>query len=239
MLAALDLIEKGSARASLRSVFGVALGLMIVALCAVTVFTYGTTTLAAAPGLAEHFELGALPFRFQLQEDLVVLPSGEQVYVLSRPGELPQVPPGLLAGNSGVSAKESEFPAPVDWSAVQVEKENGPPSAIFLVKYPNSTANATIEQQFRQVQWKELRFIESKGGRTAIDGGKLQWNGFGADFVHGREFFPELRFADHVRVNLTTGGQCWVAYGVWPEQEAGSKEVMAQFLGALRLVASD
>jgi hypothetical protein len=137
-------------------------------------------------------------------------------------------------GEAESGEKSNSDWTPVDWTLAKPTTEGGPPSEVFLVNYPWKQANSVISSNFQRVQWKELKYIESKGGRTAVDGGKLTWNGYAADYVLEREFRPGLRFQDRLRVNLTVNSECWVAYAVWPEQEAGSKEPAAEILAALR-----
>ncbi len=236
-------VQEGStqARASLRSVFGVLLGFFVLLACIGNLTGYGSKTAAAGPALAQSFELRNVPFGLNLQELLHVLPSGERVFVLAgaqaAEASSEQVSTLAVDEDSGEPQATSEGETTtkkfVDWTLVVPSREKSPPLEVFLVSYPWKSAQSVIARQFQQVEWKELKLIESKGGRTAIDGGKLTWNGYAADYVLDREFRPGLRFQDRLRVNLTVNGQCWVAYGIWQEQEAGSKEPMAELLGSL------
>ncbi len=228
-------------RASLAVVFGVAGGFLVLLACIGTLVGFGPRTTPAEASLAEHYEVGELPFGFSIHPDLFLLPSAEQVYVLNGEDFAPVESKDVEAavGEQETEEKESEEGdksehGKVDWSAMQSLNDDSPPAQLFLVEYPIASAEKVIEQQFRDVQWKQLAEIEADGGRSAVDGGKLEWNGFMADYVHQREFRPGLRFSDQVRVNLSVGGKCWIAYAVWPEQHAGSTEPVKELLASLR-----
>lgn len=232
--------------------FAVALGLLAVALCVLTPIFYGSSTFAAGAGLAQRYELGPLPAGFFLEEQGFRLPGGEQVFVFNdgleaaisaaglvaeeEPEPQPEAPPAEPPEEDGAEGKST--PAPVDWSAIEPLSEGTAPTRLFLVRYPAARAESVIAEHFRGIEWKELRFIGTEGGSTAVDGGKLEWSGFGADYVRVRTFIPGGSFRDVLRVNLSLDGECWVAYAVWPELHAGSKEPVGELLASLRPVSS-
>jgi hypothetical protein len=228
-------------RASLRSVFGVTLGLLLVFSCLSTLLTHGTKSVQAGPALAERYSLDSLPFGFKLREQFFVLPGQERVFVIDD-GSQPIVeelslPDGSSSQVSESSGGEDTKLPPEEWGKVEAITKDGPPAQVFLVEYPEGSAKKAIERQFHNVQWLELKYIPGKGGRTAIDGGKIDWDGYAADFVLEREFRPGLKFTDRLRVNMTVEGQCWVAYCVWPDQAAGSEEPVKALLNSLHVLS--
>jgi len=221
-------------RASVGVILGVAGGVLLLVACVGVPLGFGPRTLAASDALAQHYDLGALPFGFHLQPVLHVLPAGERVYVLNADDFVPE----KLEHFEFKSPRSHGPPAPdaplVDWSKIEALSSGSPPDQLFLVEYPLNQAESVIAGQFRALEWKQLSEIDAGGGRSAVDGGKIEWNGYMADFVRQREFRPGLRFVDQVRVNLSLRGECWIAYAVWPEQHTGSTEPVEELLGALR-----
>ncbi|MFT7486067.1 MAG: hypothetical protein ACI9F9_001920, partial [Candidatus Paceibacteria bacterium] len=220
-------------RASFGAVFGIAAGFMILAACIGTLLGFGPSTAVAAETLGEHFSVGELPFGLQLHPEVFLLPGGEEVYAMRGEGvDLVQISKALkeLEAESKQMKPGGAEEEPVDWTAMQVNSTGGPPSQVFLVHYSLRQAESVIAKQFRALRWRELSEIEARGGHSAVGGGKLEWNGYSANYVRDRQFRRGLRFMDQVRVNLTVGGECWVAYGIWPDQHEGSKEKMAEVL---------
>ena len=232
------IVAEGGAqqRTSLGSVFGVGAGFLVLLICIAVLLGYGPRRRVASESLAEHYDVNSLPFGFVLQTEAYTLPGGEEVYVMNSPDFEPALPAevesAIVDDKDGPRAGEEK----VDWSSLQVAATGTPPAQLFLVKYPLSRAESVLKGQFRTLEWKDLSEIESKGGRSAVDGGKLEWNGYDADYVQQREYLPGLRFVDQVRVNLTLGGQCWIAYAVWPQQAAGSVAPVEKLLAALEPV---
>jgi hypothetical protein len=220
---------------------GVGLGLLAVALCILTPLFYGSSTFAAADRLALRYKLGELPPAYSLEESGILLPGGERIFVFSGGEEgADSVGEFLVTETDDSVATEADESTNrsaedhIDWSKVEPLSEGSAPSRLFLVHYPTSRAKAVIDAHFRRLEWKDLRSIEPKGGSTAVDGGKLEWNGFGADYVQVRSFISGGAFRDVLRVNLSLEDECWVAYAVWPELHAGSKEPVQELLASLQ-----
>ena len=231
----------------LGQVLVVALGLAAVAVCVLVPFFYGSRTRAAGPALEQSYELGEMPHGFELGPEAFLLPGGERVFVFGAglAGASSKGPTGLTleetlagAGLEPEGVEGSEAPSGpsdfTDWASLRPVNTGGPPAFLFLVQYPSGRASSVINEQFRGIEWKELRDIEAEGGRTAVDGGKLEWGEYAADFVQERNFVRGGTFRDSLRVNLSLGRECWIAYAVWPELDAGSKEVVRELLAALR-----
>ena len=221
----------------------VALGLAAVAVCVLVPFFYGSRTLAAGPALAQSYALGKLPHDFELGPEAFLLPGGERVFVFGPglAGAPSEGSPGPILAAAGLEREEGEgseaqsgTPGFTDWASLSPVSTGTPPERLFLVKYPTGRASSVINEQFRSIEWKDLRDIEADGGRTAVDGGKLEWAEYAADFVQERTFVRGGTFRDSLRVNLSLGRECWIAYAVWPELDAGSKEVVRELLTALR-----
>jgi hypothetical protein len=90
-----------------------------------------------------------------------------------------------------------------------------------------------LNSQFRGLEWKDLLEIDVQGGSSVVGGGKLEWFGFDADWVRQRRFIVGGSFRDTMRVNLSLGHQCWVAYAIWRQGAQASEEVMGELLAAL------
>lgn len=227
----------------LGQVLVVALGLAAVAVCVLVPLLYGSRTLPAGPALAQSYELGELSHDFELGPEAFLLPGGERVFVLGPglAGAPSEGSPGPILAAAGLereagegSEAQSGTAAFTDWGSLSPVSTGTAPARLFLVQYPIGRAASVIDEQFRRIEWKDLRHIEAKGARTAVDGGKIEWGEFAADFVQERTFVRGGTFRDSLRVNLSLGRECWIAYAVWPELNAGSKEVVGEVLGALR-----
>lgn len=136
---------------------------------------------------------------------------------------------------SSEGSENDEF-EPYDWANIEVLSTDSAPQCLYLVQFPVGQAASVIRGQFQNLDWKQLSLIDAEGGRSAVDGGKLSWAGYGADFVRERNFVRGGGFWDVVRVNLSVGGECWVAYATWPSGHAGSSESVELLLEGLQPV---
>lgn len=230
------------------AVLGIGLGLALLFFCALALVLVRERPLDPALALADSFELAELPFGMRLERALL-LPGGETLVVLGDGRELPssalppdpseperadREPPG--AGPAAMAAEE--LPA-VDWSKV-VELEAGtPPARLFLLRHPAASAERALGRAFRNLEWRELSELDAKGGRLAVEGGRIPWGAFAADFVRERRFLPGLAFEDSIRVNLSLPGRYWIAYAFWPRGYPASKERVEELLDALRALPAD
>jgi hypothetical protein len=231
-------------RASLGAIVGVAIGLALLFVCVLAPVFYGSSTFAAPEGLAANFELEGLPHGFALEDTAYLLPGGERVFVFTDGSASPVAALDVVA-TASESAGEGETAsvpgsphgegaAPFDWSTVAALSKGAQPARLFLVHYPGARAESVILEQFRGLEWKDLRLIGTEGGRSAVDGGQLQWGEYAADFVRERTYIAGGSFRDALRVNLSLGRECWVAYAIWPDLHAGSQEPVEELLAALR-----
>jgi len=232
---------------TLAGVFGVGLGLCFIVLFVLTIVGYGPRARTAASLLEGSFALGALPEGLAVEPLALRLPGGEEVVTIGNGQPLPVTPKELIEPNpfegmgpggrpggppgAGPGAPEVEK---FDWSSVEPEAEDTLPARVYLVHYPERRGPALLTMQFRGLRWRDLSEIPAKGGSAVVDGGKLEWSGFAADFVRERRFLEGGSFRDTVRVNLSLGRSCWVAYAIWPEREEGSEEKVREVLAALR-----
>lgn len=212
-------------------VLGMGLGLALIVACAAMLVFYGPRRLDAGEVLASSFELGALPEGLVLEPEATALPAGELVVTLSNGEPLELSALELLSPRQTQQSTEEyvEF----DWTAVEALSLGGLPARLYLVKFPRSRAERVLVSQFRGLEWLDLSEIPAKGGSTVVGGGKLPWAGYEADWVRERRFLEGGSFRDTLRVNLSLGQECWVAYSIWPERAAGSEEVVADCLAAL------
>lgn len=230
------------------AVLGIGLGLALLGLAALALLLVRERPLDPALALADSFELGELPFGMRLEralrlpggETLVVLGDGRELSSDALPPDPSEPEPGdreLPASSPAASAGEER--EAVDWSKV-VELESGtPPARLFLLRHPEASAERAIGRAFRNLQWRELADVDAKGGRLAVEGGRIPWGAFAADFVRERLFLPGLAFEDSIRVNLSLPGRYWIAYAFWPRGYPASKERLEELLGALRATSAD
>lgn len=227
-------------RESVGGVLGVGLGLVLIAGCALALFQAGSEELDARAVLEEDFMLGELPFGLELERALRFT-SGETVVVLTDGSELVVEPEPLTAAEgSGADEEPAEAPAldalepEIDWAGLPEGEAGTPPARVFLVRYNAGGARRALSRQFRGLEWQELSEIEATGGGAIVEGGRLPWGEFAADFVRERRFRAEPpRFQDQLRANLATPERYWILYAYWPEGRPGSKEPIEALLQAL------
>jgi hypothetical protein len=214
-------------------VLGIGLGLVLIVVCAATVALYGPRRLDARELLSRSFELGTLPAGLVLESEAVALPGGEQVVTFGDGSPLSISPTELLTESSAGKQDSQEEFAEYDWQSVESLSEETLPARLFLVRFPRSRAERVLASQFRGLEWRDLSEIPSKGGATVVGGGKLPWAGYEADWVRERRFIEGGSFRDTLRVNLSLGQECWIAYAIWPERAAGAEQVVGRCLVAL------
>jgi hypothetical protein len=221
------------AGASASRLAGVLLGLLVLALCAFTAFGGGWSEVSSAEVIAGRYELGPLPDGYALDPLAHALRGGEQVVRFVREGseeDLAELTAAALGRTAAAVATGEE----VDWSALLPSSAGTPPAVVLLVRYPLAAGERVIREQFRGLEYRDLSRLGERGGSTAVDGGELAWHGYAADHVRVRRFGPGPTFRDVVRVNLSLGRECWIAYAVWPALAEGSVEPVAAVLDALR-----
>jgi hypothetical protein len=235
---------------SLAGVFGVGLGLAIIAALLGAVLFYGPTRTSAAELLASRFEVGELPEGITLDEGSLTLPSGERVVTFTTGEPLAIGPAEIKAGlapsgrkggpgrghpgmGNGGGPKNPEA-EPFDWTGIEAEATDTLPARLYLVSYPVDRAPGILGAQFRGLDWKDISEIGEKGGTAVVGGGVIEWAGYSADFVRQRRFLEGGSYRDTIRVNLSLGRVCQVAYAIWPERHDGSEEAVGRVLSALR-----
>lgn len=215
----------GGQRESRGGVIAVGVGLVLAAVALVTLFTNRPREADPVELLAEDFEIGELPPGFSLERGLRL--SGDERIVLIRgPVPLDEDPPRRVEPSA-----EEEAP---DWAALPEGPRGTPPARVLLLGTPRTGAQAALDRAFRKVEWKDLADLGREGGRTAVDGGKLEWAGLSADWIRERLFEPAGTFRDEVRVNLTAGSRCWILHAIWPRGLPGDTEPLRGLLDALR-----
>ncbi len=218
-------------------ILGSAIGILALLGCLTVVITYGSRLFDSAEGLGESFKFNEVPGALALQEEAFLLPTGEKVYILSDGvvvedgSEVTEMLMGFDIQH-GVGSGESGDEEAYDWSGVEILSQETSPSRVFLVQYPRERADSVIRSQFQGIDWRDLTEIDADGGRAAVEGGKLRWSGYSADFVRERTFIEGGTFRDTVRVNLSLGQECWIAYAIWPVSHEGSSAKVGELLSA-------
>lgn len=226
--------EAAPAGASASRLAGVLLGLLVLALCAFTVFGGGWSEVSSAEVIAGRYELGPLPVGYSLEPLAHALRGGERVVRFVHEGseeELAELTAAALGRGGAAPSRSSEK---VEWGALLPSSSGTPPPVVLLVRYPLAAGERVVREQFRGLEYRDLSRLGERGGSTAVAGGELAWHGYAADHVRVRRFGPGPTFRDVVRVNLSLGRECWIAYAVWPALAEGSVEPVAAVLDALR-----
>ena len=222
---------------SIAGIFGVALGLAAVA--AISAMIFFSRVRAANPEevLEESFaRSSSLPFDYE-PSSAVVLTDGRRVVGFARPSD-----------DAGAELTELDEPeteiatesADVDWSSLPEGEPGTPPGRVFYVHHPLSSGKAALRSAFvREEKERDGR----RGGASIqdgttlkLDGGRLAWGEFGADFLYERRFGRaegEPAFRDSVLVNLSRSDACWIAHFEWPCGMPGSTERVEEFIAAL------
>jgi len=220
------------AGASPSRLIGVALGVGLVALCLAAAMGGGWGSTTSEEVLASRFTCSQLPEDLTLDPAAYELPGGERVVRFFRQGA-GDMDASLGAAGLAPWSRPASKGEDVDWSELRPTSQETPPGVLYLVRYPESAGEAVMREQFRGLEYKDLSRLEGSGGSTPVEGGQLDWHGFAADHVRVRHFGPGPTFRDVVRVNLSLGRECWVAYAVWPPLAAGSIEPVEDFLATL------
>ncbi|MCA8982009.1 MAG: hypothetical protein H6831_09410 [Planctomycetes bacterium] len=227
----------------------IAAAFLVLACAGMLLFLDPLTEVNAADEMAVHFVASELPFGFRVerahrlmsQELVVELESDDP-----RAGAMPAVEVG-----SEDSADPGETNDPVEQELEEDRErhalEDGtPPARVFLVRYPRRNAQAVLAEQMAR-HGEELGMHGGDGGGDGddeedheqlltIDGGRLPWGDYDADFVLERKYTSGGHFEDVLRVNLTRGQQCWVMFALWPRDYRGSRAPVEALLDALRPV---
>lgn len=208
---------------------------------------------SAGDELASHFAVSELPFGFRVegarrlmtQELVVTLDSDD-----SRRSATPDIE--VTASDSEGEAEsteaadgEAEDPTVDEDRERHAQADGTPPSSVYLVRYPRRSAQRVLA---RQMARHTLSMEGPGGGRDGdtdeelaeelltIEGGRLPWGDYDADFVLERKYTSDGHFEDVLRVNLTRGQQCWVLFAVWPRGYRGSRDPVEALLDALQPV---
>lgn len=209
----------------------------------------------ASEALAEHFQVGELPFDFEIGAALGLI-NGEVVIPLIRDdsrrseeddlrefeqliGKHAQAEPAFDAqvDNDSSDPLASELEDDPGSAAVRERfaiEDGTPPIDIYLVRYPASSAKQVLRTQLmRRTEDINAPLERDNEFKLTVDGGRLPWGDFDADFVLERSYAKGGHFSDIVRVNLTREQQCWVLFATWPRDYRGSTEPIERVLDAL------
>lgn len=195
--------------------------------------------------LGDHVEVGELPYGFRFGDAMTL--SAERAYVqLVRDDprmsvtEADEVLAGVDAARRAEAANDDgadEGASRISDTAAERERhahEDGtPPGVIWLMRYPRASALDVLKREMK-------RKTEDPDGEPpkdelelTVDGGRLVWGDFDADYVQEREYTKGDHFTDVLRVNLTLGDECWILVAEWPRDYRGSTEPVARVLEAL------
>lgn len=133
------------------------------------------------------------------------------------------------------------------------------PTEFTVVEYPRRRAKAVLDEQFRRLRFEKREGGSGggpgggppRGGRGGGDGGgdrpalrekgTFDWHGYEATYARLRHPEPgaegsegDETYYETVRLNLSTGGRCVIAYLRFPPGVVASKEIATEVAGALR-----
>jgi hypothetical protein len=223
------------------AVLGLALGLLVVLTIYVAPLVGGARKIDGAAYLAAHFEPAELPFGFAVTR-AVALRDGRRVVVAGDPSAPPEV--GVDVSDLAPEGASDEEPAPLArgdsdrevWARLKEGEPGRPPRAIALVHYPLGRAGDVLRRQFGELQYKDLTHVDEDGEAVPVDSGYLTWGAYQANYVRLRHFAKDdgrPTFHDTLRVNLTVGERCWIAYLRWDPFLPGAKHAAEQLLRGL------
>lgn len=112
-------------------------------------------------------------------------------------------------------------------------EDGTPPSVVWLMRYPRDRALAVLQREMKRKVEDPRAEPSKKNLELTVDGGRLAWGDYEADYVQEREYEVGDHFTDVVRVNLTLGDECWILVALWPRDYRGSTEPIARLLEAL------
>jgi len=234
----------------------VSIGLVFVVAAVGMMFTLRTAPLDGAALLAERFEYETAPWGFEPTEALR-LQQGEEMVVLADPDyEPPAVddsqperesaegersggggPPGGDRRGRGRGRRGGGSVGSVDsgagWDKLADGEAGTRPYEVAFVWYPLRMAEDLLKRQFIQVNFSDTRSVDWGGGSVVVDSGELDWFGYAARYVRERHFkwqAGEQTYHDAMRVNLTIGNRCCVAYMRWRDGAVGDKQVVEELL---------
>lgn len=234
-------------------VVGIAVALLVLVLAAaailgvpfepfdeVTLFREPVESIAPEEALAPHFAPGELPFDFRL-ETALRLATGEVVVSLENDDPRAedaadeQEEDAETEESDGDGSKDDDRPDPEEFTVARRERnalEDGtPPTEVWLARYPRDDAESALARHFRRRSGDD---DEPKLDETiTLDGGRLPWGRYDADFVHERDYDEGGHFSDALRVNLTRGTQCWILFAEWPRDYRGSRAPVEALLEGL------
>lgn len=211
--------------------------------------------------LGSELTLGDLPFGLTLLE-VETLKDGRRVAVLGLADDVPPLDelgsmpssggrgggPGGGGGDwrrrrfGGGGGMMGSFNPDSPWIRLPAGETGQPPWQVALVRYPASSAEGVLSEQFARIQFQDLSQISERGGVSAIDTGHLLWNGYRLPWVRTRHFRKEdgkAVFHDSIRVNLTRGRQAIVLYARWRPGQKGDSEVLQEVVRAVRLLPTE
>jgi len=222
---------------------GVALGLLVLGGLITATATQRTRLADGERLLGEWFELGPLPFGFEVAGATVEM-RGEEVVLLTRPdapeeaqkAEPPKPPPEDAKGGEHHPA-----PDPIDWSAIPSGPEDTPPLEVAVVGYPDTLAASVLDRLFGlqthdegdEEPEVEITDVGPEGGKVVMDRGRTDWGPYAATYVCERELEYGKTFRDVVRVNLSLPGRARVVFVRWPRGFPASMARVTEVLHAL------
>jgi len=223
-------------------VVGVAFALFAIALAALTLLGLPMETRNGSNELATHFVMGELPFDFRIAESRKLL--GSEVYVAFERDDPREVSAAAVEAEDLVVGDEdaTQDAAPGDERTGKLREEHAledgtPPSLFYLVRYPADDSKSVLSRQFERHTDGEMSRGKGngrgEGTKLTVDGGRLRWGAYDADFVLERKYEDGGHFTDTVRVNLTHGTECWILFALWPQDYRASREPVEQLLAAL------
>lgn len=154
----------------------------------------GTGNVAPRELLDPAFEVGALPFGFELQS-ATRLPFGFQIVHLRRPGApLVEAEVAVPAAEATKTPAEDSTPAAkgepkkarVEWRKLPIAPPGEPPQEAALMLFPGGHAQA--QAWVDEGSGRSIGELEEFGGTVSVDIGKFRWDAFEPRYVHRRTF---------------------------------------------------
>lgn len=207
-------------------VFGIALGLGLFAIAALSVASVrGTANEDPQLLWIEQFATENPPAGYEFTS-ASSLPEGARVVHLRRIGADP-IESSDRSEGGGDEGGEDDW---VDWSSAKEGAAGSPPDELVLLLFPASQAKSMFESYFQDLPRRSAGELEGSGGNVIIESGELEWQGYRTNYVRQRRYKmveEEPSFFESIRTNLSIGSPC-VFVALWPRgAPAGTQSVEA------------
>lgn len=197
----------------------VALGLMLLAGAAAFLLLGTGGPIDGPAKMNAVFGASVLPFGLEINSATRMSSGGELVVY-----EVPGAPTEAAAPDAPAKVEGQEEPR-TDWSKVPVPATGGPPRQASFLFVAGERGRSVLGDMIRDVRGRDRGELGAEGGTVLVDRGRLDFRGWGRDWIHLRTYEPGGTFRDAMRISLSTPEDPCVLTATWPR---GSPASLAQ-----------